>query len=337
MTPASVAAGGAERVAAIMQAVLLALLPGIAALTWWFGCGTLLNLLWCAAFALGCDALALRLRGRPWRQSWRDGSALVSAALLAVALPPAAPWWLLLTACAAALLLARHVYGGLGNNPFNPAMVGYAVVLVSFPAYLSQWLQPLAAGGWQGPLDALRHSLGLSGNDGYTGATALAVLKHNSAVTLENLWAGNPAFGRWGARGWEWGNLGFLAGGLYLLQRKVITWHAPAGMLAALGLCAALFYDNGSSASGGSPLFHLLSGGTLLAAFFIVTDPVSGATSPLGRVLFGAGTGVLVYVFRRWSIYPDGIAFAVLLMNFAAPALDKLVQRYQPAPGGGAR
>jgi electron transport complex protein RnfD len=318
--------------------VLLALLPGIAMLLGFFGCGVLVNLLWAAVFALGWEALALKLRRLPLRTHLSDCSALVTAALLAIALPPALPWWLLLLGTGSAVLQARQVYGGLGNNPFNPAMVGYAVLLVSFPEYLSQWQAPAGAGAdWQGPLDALLHSLGVAANDGYTGATALAVLKHNRAFTLANLWSGNAQFGDWGARGWEWVNLAFFGGGLFLLHKKVFSWHAPVAMLTALAIAAAMFYDNGSSASGGSPLFHLFSGGAMLAAFFIVTDPVSSATSARGRLLFGAGVGLLIYALRRWSIYPDGIAFAVLLMNFAAPLLDKIVQWHTDRHRGATR
>ena len=141
-------------------------------------------------------------------------------------------------------------------------------------------------------------------------------------LLVEDLWRQNPQFGRWAGVGWEWANLAFLAGGLWMLYLRIFTWHAPVAMLASLGLLAAIFYDGGSSASGGSPLFHLLSGATMLGAFFIVTDPVSGATSTRGRLLFGIGVGILVYVIRAWGGYPDGVAFAVLLMNLAAPTID---------------
>ena len=120
----------------------------------------------------------------------------------------------------------------------------------------------------------------------------------------------------------EWVNLAFLLGGLYLLKQKLISWHAPVGMLAALALMSLLFWSGSGSDSNGSPLFHLLTGASMLGAFFIVTDPVSGATSQLGRLIFGAGVGVLVYIIRTWGGYPDGVAFAVLLMNLAAPTID---------------
>jgi electron transport complex protein RnfD len=120
----------------------------------------------------------------------------------------------------------------------------------------------------------------------------------------------------------EWVNAAFLLGGLFLLHKRLISWHAPLGMLVALSVMSLLFWNGSGSDSNGSPLFHLFTGATMLGAFFIVTDPVSGATSNLGRVIFGAGVGILVYIIRTWGGYPDGVAFAVLLMNLCAPTID---------------
>jgi electron transport complex protein RnfD len=128
--------------------------------------------------------------------------------------------------------------------------------------------------------------------------------------------------GKWAGAGWEWVNLGFLAGGLFLLYKKIFTWHAPVCFITTLTVLSALFYDGGSSASQGSPLFHLLSGGTMLGAFFIITDPVTSATSPKGKMYYGAVIGLLVYLIRTWGNYPDAIAFSVLLMNLCAPTID---------------
>ncbi|MCY1284915.1 Electron transport complex subunit RsxD [compost metagenome] len=313
-------ATGSNRTQRVMLQVLLATVPGVLALTWLFGFGTLINLLWASAVALGCEAAVLALRQRPVRFFLSDGSALVTAVLLVLALPPYAPWWLTLIAVAFAIVFGKQLYGGLGQNPFNPAMVGYVVVLVSFPGAMTTWPTPQFIGPW----DALQQILGLAAlPDGWSHATALDSLQHNHSLTLDELRASNPAFGRFGASGQEWVNLAFLAGGLYLmLHRKLFSWHAPVGMLAALALMSLLFWGGSGSDSNGSPLFHLLSGATMLGAFFIVTDPVSGATSNLGRLIFGAGVGILVYVIRAWGGYPDGMAFAVLLMNLAAPTID---------------
>lgn len=319
-------AHGAISTQRIMQTVLLATVPGILVLTHFFGYGTIVNILWGSLVALACEALALRLRRRSPGVHLRDCSALVTAFLLCIALPPYSPWWLIAVGIAAAILLAKHLYGGLGYNPFNPAMVGYVVLLVSFPVQMTSWAPPRGLGNTPGLLDALQACFLPAQFDGITMATPLDVMRQNQSLLMEDLWRKNPQFGRWAGIGWEWANLAFLAGGAWLLYRRIFTWHAPVAMLASLSLLAALFYDGGSSASGGSPLFHLLSGATLFGAFFIVTDPVTSAVSTRGRLICGALVGVLVYVIRVRGDYPDAVAFAVLLMNFAAPFIDAYTQ-----------
>jgi electron transport complex protein RnfD len=314
----------------VMQYVLLATVPGTVVLTHFFGFGTLVNIAWGCLVALACEALALRLRRRPVGVHLRDCSALVTAVLLGIALPPYSPWWLIATGIAGAILLAKHLYGGLGHNPFNPAMVGYVILLISFPVQMTAWAPPRGLGELQGELPGLLEALQACFTparfDGITMATPLDVLRHNNSLLLEDLWQRNPQFGHWAGAGWEWANLAFLAGGLWLLYLRIFTWHAPVAMLASLSLLAALFYDGGSSGSGGSPLFHLLSGATMFGAFFIVTDPVTSAVSARGRLVYGAAIGVLVYVIRVRGEYPDAVAFAVLIMNFAAPFIDAYTQ-----------
>ncbi|WP_028240449.1 RnfABCDGE type electron transport complex subunit D [Stutzerimonas azotifigens] len=311
-------AHGPNRTQRVMLLVLAAAIPGALAQCWLYGAGTLINLFWASAVALGVEAAALKLRDRPVAFFLRDGSALVTAALLALALPPYAPWWLTLVAVGSAILFGKQLYGGLGQNPFNPAMIGYVVALVSFPVPMTQWPAAHAVG----LLDGLQQILGIvTLPDGWARATALDVLKTNRSLTVEELWQ-NPAFGHFGGMGAEIVNLAFLAGGLFLLHKRLFGWQAPVGMLAGLFVMSLLFWNGSGSDSHGSPLFHLLSGATMLGAFFIVTDPASGATSPRGRLYFGLGVGVLTYVIRAWGGYPDGVAFAVLLMNMAAPTLD---------------
>ncbi|MGE4408384.1 RnfABCDGE type electron transport complex subunit D [Pseudomonas sp.] len=311
-------AKGANRTQRVMLLVLAATLPGVVALTWLYGAGTLINLAWTCATALAFEAAILRLRQRPVGFFLRDGSALVTAVLLALALPPYSPWWLTLIASGCAIVFGKQLYGGLGQNPFNPAMIGYVVVLISFPVEMTTWPVPHSVGLGSG----LQHILGIASlPDGWTQATALDVLKVNNSLTIDELWR-NPAFGHFGGIGSEVVNLAFLAGGLFLLHKRLFSWHAPAGMLGALVLMSLVFWNGSGSDSNGSPLFHLLSGATMLGAFFIVTDPVSSATSPRGRLIFGAGVGILVYVIRAWGGYPDAVAFSVLLMNLAAPTID---------------
>jgi Na+-translocating ferredoxin:NAD+ oxidoreductase subunit D len=315
-----------ERLRQAMGRVLLATLPGVLALMWVYGWGVIFNLLLCGLTALAVETLVLHLRRRPLKPALGDGSALVSATLLAVALPAYCPWWLTVTAAACALLFGKHLWGGVGSNPFNPAMLGYALVLLAFPQHMSQW--PTLHG--IGLSDGLRHVAGIAqAPDGWAGATALDSLQINRSLTIDELFASDPAFGRWGGRGVEWVNLAFLAGGLFLLQQRVFSWHAPVGMLAGLFIVSLLCWNGSGSDSHGSPLFHLLTGATMLGAFFIVTEPVSGARAPLARLLFGAGAGLLVYLIRTWGGFPDGVAFAVLLMNLAVPALDRFVEARQ--------
>ncbi len=310
----------------VMQNVLLATVPGIVVLTHFFGFGTLVNLLWACLVALVCEAAALKLRRRPIGFYLKDCSALVTATLLAIALPPYSPWWLIAVGIACAILLAKHLYGGLGYNPFNPAMAGYVILLISFPLQMTAWTPPRGLGQTPGLVEALQACFWPSSYDGVTMATPLDLMKQNSSLLVADLWAQTPQFGRWAGLGWEWVNLAFLAGGAWLLYLRVFSWHAPLAMLASLGLFAAVFYDGGSSASGGSPLFHLLSGATMFGAFFIVTDPVTSAVSVRGRLVYGAMIGALVYIIRVRGNYPDAVAFAVLIMNFAAPLIDNYTQ-----------
>lgn len=323
-------AHGPMSTAVVMRLVLLATLPGIVALTYFFGFGTLVNILWCALLGLGFEAATLKIRKRPIGFYLNDCSALVTAVLLGIALPPASPLWMIFVGMGFAIVIAKQLYGGMGYNPFNPAMVAYVVLLVSFPLQMTQWVAPSGLeGGWLNPLQAFMHSL--SGDfaqiDAITMATPLDVFKQDSTSLVADLWLSKPnSFGSLGGYGWEWANIGFLVGGLFLLYKRVFTWHAPVSMLASLSLCALIFYDGGSAASGGSPLFHLFSGATMLGAFFIVTDPVTSAASNKGRMIYGASIGLLIYLIRSWGNYPDAVAFAVLLLNFAAPLIDHYTQ-----------
>ncbi len=310
--------------ASLMLQVVLATLPGLAALVAFFGVGVLLTVALAVLGAVLAEAFGLWLRGRSIRLGLGDGSAIVTGLLLGLALPPLLPAGLTMLGAGLAVLLGKHVYGGLGQNPFNPAMVGYAILLVSFPVAMTTWtaLPQMLANGPAGLLDAGAVIFAGASPDAFTGPTPLDDFKHREGLTVAEWQAVSGLGGHFAGQGWEWVNLGFLAGGLYLLQRRVFSWHAPVGMLAALALCAGLFWDGGSSSSPGSPLFHLLGGATMLGAFFIVTDPVSGARSPRGRLIFGIGVGILVYVIRAFGGYPDAMAFAVLLMNAAAPMID---------------
>ena len=314
-----------------MRRVLYALLPATLAYVWFFGWGILVNAALAIAAALAAEALALRATDRPVRQGLLDASALVTAVLLAFAIPPLAPWWLPALGAILAIVLAKHLYGGLGYNPFNPAMVGYVVLLVSFPAEMTQWIPPQLEAFdyprlpvWASLDYALTGALpaGL-GIDALTQATPLDRVREGLGrmQTLQEIQVG-PLFGTVGGSGWEWIN-GFIGlGGLYLIYRGVIRWHIPVALIGTLGAFALLLhaFDPGRFPSAG---FHVFSGATLLGAFFIATDPVSAATTDRGRLFYGAGIGLLTYTIRTWGGYPDGIAFAVLLMNATVPLIDR--------------
>ncbi|WP_439106971.1 electron transport complex subunit RsxD [Congregibacter sp.] len=311
----------------VMQTVLIATLPGVAALTYYFGAGVIVNVLFGALVAVLCESLALLLRKQKLKPFLSDYSAVVTSTLLCIALPPYAPWWLIVIGVGFSILIAKHLYGGLGYNPFNPAMVGYVVLLISFPLQMSTWAAPLGIGETvPGFFAALTACFNPGNFDAQTMATPLDLMRQNKGMMLSDLYAANPQFGAFQGVGWAGANLAFLIGGVFLLYKRVFTWHAPIAMLLALSLCALMFYDEGSSASGGSPLFHLFSGATMFGAFFILTDPVSSAVSNRGRLIFGAMIGVLIYTIRVRGNYPDAVAFAVLIANFAAPFIDNYTQ-----------
>jgi electron transport complex protein RnfD len=315
-------------VQAIMLKVLAALLPAIAAYVYFFGAAILVSIALASAAALAGEALMLRLRGRPIALFLSDGSALVTAWLIALAFPAIAPWWLIVTATLFAIVFAKHLYGGLGQNPFNPAMVAYCVCIVAFPALMSQW--PAAGHG----LDfAGQLRLILGGErvlDAVTMATPLDALRTalhggEGKATVATALAANQGFGHLGGKGWEWVALGYLAGGLWLMQQRVFTWHVPLTFIATLALVAGAFHLAGPEHHA-SPLFHLFSGGAMLGAFFIATDPVSGATTPRGKLIFAAGAAFITWIIRSFGAYPDGVAFGILLMNLCVPLIDMHTQ-----------
>ncbi len=315
-------------VSQVMTQVCLALVPGIAAYAWLVGPAILVQLVIASCAALVAEAALLKLRGKPLAMFLSDGSAIVTAWLIALTFPPLAPWWLVATATVFAIVVAKHLYGGLGQNPFNPAMIAFAVCIVSFPALMAQW----PSVGLQLPLvEQLNVIFGLSPRvDALSGATPLDAMKTalklaDGEIDVAHLLANQDIYGNFAGRGWEWVAAGYLLGGLWMWQRGIITWHVPVAFVASLvAISGALWLYQ--PAHFASPLFHLLSGGAMLGAFFIATDPVSGCTTPRGKLIFGAGCGLLAYVIRVFGGYPDGVAFAVLLMNLCAPLIDYLSQ-----------
>jgi electron transport complex protein RnfD len=322
-------AHAAQNTGKVMQLVLWATAPGLLALTYHFGWGSLINVLLATATAVIAEAAVIRLRGRSVSFYLRDYSAAVTAILLGLELPPLAPWWIVVVGTLFSIVIAKHLYGGLGYNPFNPAMVGYVVLLISFPIQMTSWVTPLAllpeGLSHPGIIESINIVfLGYSPADGVTGATPLDSFKFSDGLLVDQIYAQNPLFSEAAIAGvgWEWVNIGFLIGGLILLASRIFTWHGPIAMLASLTLMSVIFWDGGSSDSPGSAMMHLFSGASMMGAFFILTDPVSSAVSNRGRLIYGALIGVLVYIIRAWGNYPDAVAFAVLLANFAAPFID---------------
>lgn len=292
----------------VMLTVVIALIPGILAQLSFFGSGILRTLAIASIAALVFEAMMLQLRAKPVGIFLKDGSALLTAWLIALSLPPTAPWWLVVVAVFFAIVIAKHLYGGLGQNPFNPAMVAFAVCIVSFPSLMSQWpgVDAISAAT---PLDHLK--------------TALKVGEGTRGVS--DIIGDTDVYGALAGRGWEWVSLGFLAGGITLIALRIITWHIPLAFISTVALFTGALYLY-QPQQFASPLFHLLGGATMLGAFFIATDPVSAATTPRGKLIFGAGIGLLAMIIRIFGGYPDGIAFAVLFMNLCVPVIDMLTQ-----------
>lgn len=311
----------------LMLAVVAALVPGVITSIYWQGWGVLWQILLALLVGAVVESVALMLRREPVVFMLRDGSVVVLALLLGLALPPQAAWWLNVYATGFAVLIAKHAFGGLGQNPFNPAMAGFVFVLVCFPRQVTDWPAFTApALVTQGPLDALRALFVGTPVDALSGATVLEFTRSEARrMVMISEMAGAPAFGRFGGRGQEWINLAFLIGGLYLVARRIVSWRIPFGVLTSLALIALVMHGLDDERFHPA-LLQLFSGATMLGAFFIATDPVTAATTPRGQLVYGFGVGALIFVARHWSNYPDGVALAVILMNALAPLIDRLTR-----------
>jgi len=308
------------------RTVLIATIPGITATIFFYGPGILVNILWGSMIAVLSEILALKLRKQSPLSTIKDFSAILTATLLCMSIPPYSPWWLIAIGVFSSLILAKHIFGGARQAIFNPVMIGYAVLLISFPIEMTSWQPSTHFSEAPTFLAALKACFAPDYFDGKTMATPLDILRHNKALTTSDLWLSYPQLGHWSGKGLEWISIAYLASGLWMLKKGLFTWHAPFSMLLAITLASVVFYDYGSSASGGSPIFHLLSGGTMLGAFFIITQPGGSPRSAVGKIIFGGLIGILIYIIRSEGLYPDGIAFSVLVMNFATPLIDHLAR-----------
>ena len=311
-------------VSAVMQQVLFALIPGILLSIYYFGIGILIHLLLAIIFALLFESGVLKLRKQIITPVIKDGTAIVTAVLFALTISPYTPWWVSFFGMAFAIIVAKHLYGGLGNNPFNPAMAGYIFVLLCFPVQMAYWPDITLN---ESTL-SMSQKAGIIFNglpqvlDGISGATPLGHMKVElNQMTMVSEIKTNPLYGSLGGKAWEWINMAYIAGGIWLLLNKIIRWQIPVAVISGLFIISFLFGFIDSDIYPPT-LFNLFSGGTMLCAFFIATDPASSSTSPLGKIIYGAGIGILIYIIRTWSSYPDGVAFAVLIMNAMVPLID---------------
>lgn len=319
-----------------MLRVQFALLPATLYGFWLYGWPSFFLWLATVLSCVGWEALSLRLMGeKRIALRLRDGSAILTGWLLAMTLPPWAPWWVALVGGFIAIVVAKQVFGGIGQNVFNPAMVARVALLVSFPLPLTQWVSPLPLVSLPAPdfVHGLRIFLGVEPLlDAMSSATLLGHAKTELSRGIDLLHAlsapAAPAASLIGERAGSFGesaSLLILAGGLYLIAARVISWHLPAAVLAGIALPAAIGHAADPARFLDAPT-HLLSGAMVLGAFFIATDYVTSPNTRAGQVLFGLGIGLLTWVIRTWGGYPEGMAFAVLLMNALTPVIDRYVR-----------
>lgn len=327
--------------ASVMRMVCYACVPGILAQMWFFGWGVIIQLILAIVTALATEACIIKLRNRNVKRTLGDYSAVLTALLLAVSIPPLAPWWVIVIGTFFSIGIVKQLYGGLGFNMFNPAMSGYIMLLISFPLAMTMWmpvqsmaLYPYSLGD---ALSVIFTGFSISGYDvtqlrlgvdAVTQATPLDAVRSGlllgetySETLTAPIFSSSLGF----SYGWTWIAVAYLVGGLFLLWRKIINWHMPISMLLGVAITAAVVQMLMPDASGGV-LFHLFSGAVMFGAFFIVTDPVSGSTTPKGRIIFGALIGFWTVIIRTFGGYPDAVAFAVVLMNIAVPLIDYYTQ-----------
>jgi electron transport complex protein RnfD len=314
-----------------MGLVMLALLPATLYSLYLFGWPAIFLFVTTLLASLLFEAGSLRLAGKRVRPFLLDGSALLTGWLLAMTLPPWAPWWIGVVGAFLAIVVGKQVFGGIGQNLFNPAMVARVALLISFPLEMTLFSAPVPLFSAQAPglLESLAITFGSSYQlDAISSATTLGHLKTelSRGVPLES--AGSGLSSLWQmSLGSVSGSLGetsallLLLGGLFLIYKRIITWHIPLAMLGTLALLASIFHLLDPQSYVG-PLTHLMSGAAIMGAFFIATDLVTSPVSIRGQLIFGAGVGLLVYAIRTWAGYPEGVAFAVMLMNACTPLID---------------
>ncbi|HKI62471.1 MAG TPA: RnfABCDGE type electron transport complex subunit D [Mariprofundaceae bacterium] len=333
--PASPHIAGASSVRTVMLLVGLALLPGTMFGIYQFGWPALFLFLITTGAAVFFEAICLIIAGKPVRFYCLDFSALLTGWLLAMTLPPWSPWWIGVLGSFCAIVIGKQVFGGLGQNLFNPAMLARTILLVSFPLEMTTWIAPRPFDTYNAPDMAAGWSITANGIPNLDAVSSASMLGHVRTELTRGESVPDILFSVYdpmaSAVGAISGSLGetsailFLIGGLFLIAKKIISWHIPVAILATVALLATIFSLLDPNHHAG-PLFHLLNGGLMLGAFFIATDPVTSPVSNLGKIIFGAGCGALLFIIRSWGGYPEGMAFAVLLMNAATPLIDHYIK-----------
>jgi len=286
----------------LMRDVLIALSPALGVSIYMFGLSALVVTLVAIASCIMFEWLIQKflLKVQP---SISDLSAVVTGLLLAFNLPSNLPIWIVVLGALVAIGVGKMSFGGLGQNPFNPALVGRVFLLISFPVQMTTWPKPLTP-------------------DALTGATPLALMKLGNAGELDLM---DMFIGKIGGSLGEISAIALLIGFAYLLIRRVITWHIPVSILATVAVFTEILFA-ANPAQFASPLLHLLSGGLLLGAIFMATDYVTSPMSPLGQIIFGVGIGVITVVVRCFGGYPEGVSFAILIMNATVPLINRYVK-----------
>jgi electron transport complex protein RnfD len=301
----------------LMYGVVIALLPALAASIYYFGMGaiiiTLTSVLSCVAVEYLIQRFILKVK-----PSISDGSAIVTGLLLAFNVPSNLPVHIIVIGAIIAIGVAKMTFGGLGNNPFNPALVGRVFLLISFPVQMTSW--PVPSGFKTGYADAV------------TGATPLGLLsegvKNGEAVSaiMDKVPSHMQLFyGRMGGSMGEVAAAALIIGGIYLIWKKIITWHIPVSILVTVALFTGILWL-ADPAKFADPLFHLLTGGLMLGAIFMATDYVTSPMTHKGMIIYGIGIGVITVLIRTWGAYPEGVSFAVLIMNAFVPLLNMYIK-----------
>ncbi len=302
---------GNDSVNKIMYGVIIALIPALLVSVYYFGIGAILitavSVASCVLFEYILQKFLMKTK-----PTIGDGSAIITGLLLAFNVPSNLPIWILIIGAIVAIGIGKMSFGGLGQNPFNPALVGRVFLLISFPAQMTVWPVP----------EAMTFTFA----DAHTGATALSVLQSQSAAAVTEQFSNLSMFlGNMGGSLGEISAIALLIGAVFMLFKKIISWHIPVAVLASMALFSGILWliDDSQFVS---PLFHVLSGGALLGALFMATDMATSPMTKKGMIIFGIGIGVITMIIRIWGAYPEGMSFAILIMNAFVPLLNKYIK-----------